>query len=157
MIADARLRPRLERLAEVVRRECHTLQLTDERLFKNRFGLDQARHLEQDQDLSERVEAFASRFGRLQDTLSDKLLPQLLRALGEPTGSVIDNLDRAERLGWIRSVDEWLAMRRLRNQMVHEYLDDLKVLVDALRTSHTFMPHLLASAKAMLSELDRRL
>lgn len=40
-------------------------------------------------------------FWRLQDTIGDKLIPALLRALGEPQGAVIDNLDRAERLGWL--------------------------------------------------------
>lgn len=43
------------------------------------------------------------RFGRLQDTLGDKLLPLLLSLLGEKVSSAIDNLDRAERLGFIES------------------------------------------------------
>ena len=47
-------------------------------------------------DETERVEAFVSRFGRLQDTLGDKLLPLYLQALGERRGATIDNLDRAE-------------------------------------------------------------
>ena len=67
------------------------------------------------------MEAFVSRFGRLQDTLGDKLLPQLLSALGEKISAVIDNFDRAEQLGLIASADEWMTMRSLRNQMVHEY------------------------------------
>jgi len=44
----------------------------------------------------------------------------LLAALGEKPSSAIDNLDRAERLGLLKSVDEWITMRNLRNQMVHE-------------------------------------
>ena len=72
--------------------------------------------LEQDPDLAERIDAFVARFGRLQDTLGDKLLPHLLRALGEKPGAAIDNLDRAERLGWIESADQWLEIRRLRNK-----------------------------------------
>jgi len=61
--------------------------------------------------LSEKLEAFTSRFSRLQDTLGDKLIPQLLLALGEPQSAVMDNLDKAERLGWIENADEWRAIR----------------------------------------------
>jgi hypothetical protein len=63
------------------------------------------------------VEAFVSRFSHLQDTLGDKLIPKLLSALGERQATAMDNLDTAERLGWISSADEWQAIRQLRNQM----------------------------------------
>jgi hypothetical protein len=55
------------------------------------------KQMDSDEDLAERVEAFVSRFGRLQDTLGDKLLPNLLVFVGERPATVIDNLDRAER------------------------------------------------------------
>jgi len=37
--------------------------------------------------LAERLDAFAARFARLQDTAGDKLLPALLTWLGEPVGA----------------------------------------------------------------------
>jgi hypothetical protein len=43
--------------------------------------------LRQDPEMSERVDAFVARFGRLQDTLGDKLLPRLLQWLAEPVGA----------------------------------------------------------------------
>ena len=46
-------------------------------------------------------DVFVARFGSLQDTLADKLLPELLGWLGESMGPAIDNVARAERLGWI--------------------------------------------------------
>ena len=73
-----------------------------------------------DIDLAERVDAFVARFGRLQDTAADKLLPELLRQLAEPVRSAVENLDRAEKLGLIEAADRWLEARRLRNRMVHE-------------------------------------
>jgi uncharacterized protein with HEPN domain len=36
------------------------------------------------------------------------------------------------------SADGWMEMRRLRNQMVHEYIEDLAVLASALRSGHAF-------------------
>jgi hypothetical protein len=120
------------------------------------FTLEQAIRLEADPDLSERVEAFVGRFGRLQDTVGDKLLPLLLDALGEKTSAAIDNLDRAERLGLILSADEWMIMRTLSNQMIHEYVEDPVVLTSALQTGHTFVPVLIAAANKMISEIEQR-
>ena len=97
MTLEPKILLRLQFLVRVVRKECRHLVTTDQRLFGNEFSLQQAAHLEEDLDLAERVEAFVGRFGRLQDTLGDKLLPLLLAALGENASSVIDNLDRAER------------------------------------------------------------
>jgi len=39
--------------------------------------------LEADVELAERVDALVSRFGRLQDTVGDKLLPRYLDAVGK--------------------------------------------------------------------------
>ena len=129
---------------------------TDQRLFASAFTLAQANQLEADLDLAERVEAFVGRFGRLQDTVGDKLLPLLLATLGEKTAAAIDNLDRAERLGLINSADEWMAMRNLRNQMVHEYVEDPAVLTSALQSGHSFVSALIAAADKMIAEIERR-
>lgn len=97
-----------------------------------------------------------SRFGRLQDLLGDKLLPLYLDALGERIGPAIDNLDRAEKLGVIPSSDDWLAMRKLRNQMVHEYIEDPATLADALQGGHEFVPTLSAAAANTLADMRAR-
>lgn len=141
-------------LTRVVRKECQHLSTTDQRLFKSLFTPAQATRLESDPDLAERVEAFVGRFGRLQDTVGDKLLPLLLDALGEKTSAAIDNLDRAERLELLQSADEWMSMRNLRNQMVHEYVEDPTVLASALQTGHTFVPALIAAANKMIAEIE---
>ena len=105
---------------------------------------------------AERVEAFVGRFGRLQDTLGDKLLPVYLNALGELPGSAVDNLDRAERWELIPSVDDWLTARKLRNQMVHEYIEDPEVLASALQSGHEFVPTLLLVAENLIAAMKKR-
>lgn len=137
-------------------KQCQHLFDTDQRLFSEPFTRDRAVLLASDYALSERVEAFVARSARLQDTLGDKLLPTLLRVLGESPGVVIDNLDRAERLGWLRSTDEWLTARHLRNRMVHEYVDDPELLSSALQAGHELVPLLIETADAMLGEVRRR-
>ena len=67
-----------------------------------------------------------------------------------------DNLDRAERLGLIPSADLWLGLRRLRNQMVHEYIEDPSVLSNALNTAHTHLTVLTDAADALLADLAQR-
>jgi len=156
MTVEPKIVLRLQFLARVVRKECAHLTTTDQRLFGDLFTLEQAARLEEDADLAERVEAFVGRFGRLQDTVGDKLLPLLLAALGEKISAAIDNLDRAERLGLLKSADDWMAMRNLRNQMVHEYVEDPLVLSSALQTGHAFVPALIATANKMIAEIERR-
>lgn len=147
---------RLQFLARVVDKEMRHLTQTSGRLFTVPFTHERVAELETAPELAERVDAFVSRFGRLQDTLGDKLLPILLRALGEKTGAVIDNLDRAERLGLIPSADQWTEIRKLRNQMVHDYVEDPRVLADALEAAHGFVSVLTDVASGIRCELDRR-
>ncbi len=128
----APLAARLDFLVRVMEKECRHLLDTDRRLF-------------------------VSRFGRLQDTVGDKLLPALLMALAETPGPAIDNLDKAEKFGLIVSTDVWMEIRRLRNQMVHEYIEDLAVLSSALRSGHNFVPELVSSARRCMAEVQRLL
>jgi len=156
MTLESKAAMRIQFLTRVVTKETKHLEITDKRLFHGAFTLQMAQGLESNFELAERVEAFVARFGRLQDTLGDKLLPILLKALGEKAGAVIDNLDRAERLGFIPSVDDWLTIRKLRNQMVHDYIEDLVVLTDALTAGHSYVSQLTQSARQMIAEIERR-
>lgn len=147
---------RLRKLARVVEREAARLEDTDSRLFGRSIDPRQLTALASDPTGSERIEAFAARFGRLQDTLGGRLLPALLGALGEPVRTALDNLDRAERFGWIADVARWQSMRQLRNRLVREYVDSIDELVAALVEAHEAVPTLLRTATAMLAELGTR-
>ena len=87
-------RERLRFLARVVSKEIGHLQHTDGRLFRQRFSADAAAQLAHDPDLAERVDAFVTRFGRLQDTIGDMLLPALPQGCGLPAASLRIPLDR---------------------------------------------------------------
>jgi len=152
MLDSAKL-SRLQFLSRVIIRETDHLLVTNRRVFNNLMTPERARRLAHDTADSEQVDAFVSRFGRLQDTLGNRLLPELLDALGEPVGAVIDNLDRAEKLKLVSSADHWMSMRRLRNQMVHEYIEDPKVLSDALQTGHAFVTNLEEASVATIRTL----
>jgi uncharacterized protein with HEPN domain len=104
----------------------------------------------------DRLEAFVGKFTRLQDTLIDKLLPQFLSACGEVTGSVLDNLNRAERLRLLAATDHWLAMRQLRNRLVHEYVEDATVLAAALNQARGLAGELLALSTSLRSQAEEK-
>ena len=151
-----KLQERLQFLARVIDRESMHLQDTDRRLFTPNFTQEDARRLNHDTELVERVDAFVSRFGRLQDTLGDKLLPVWRSAVGEVPATLADNLDRAERLGLIASTDTWFTLRQLRNQMIHDYIEDPIVLATALQTAHEYLHVLTDTAGALLTDLRKR-
>ena len=146
---------RLQFLSRITLKECQYLQETDERLFSDPHTIEFVHSSPMDALLAERLDAFVSRFSRLQDNLGDKLLPQLLDAMGEKTGAALENLDRAEKLGWIASADAWMTMRRLRNQMVHEYIEDAMVLKSALQAGHRFVPVLLDAANRLTTQITK--
>lgn len=157
MKIEPALQARLQFLARVVQKETRYLQETDARLFADLFMTQAIEEVESDPLLAERLDAFVSRFGRLQDTLADKFLPALLDAMAEPKATAVENLDRAEKLGWLESVDAWLEMRKLRNQMVHEYIEDLVILSSALRAGHHYVPTLTRTASKFIEQAQQRL
>lgn len=106
---------------EIVAREGKHLSYSWHSLFSQTIDAEWVRNLEHAPEIAERLEAFVSRFGRMQDTVADKLLPRWLLALAEKPGSQIETLNRAERLGILTSTERWLEARNLRNRLVHEY------------------------------------
>ena len=136
-------------LMRVTERVCLNLLSTDYRLFRDFSILEDLQKIELDPILAERLDAFVSRFGRLHDTVGDKLLPALLISMAEKPGAAIDNLDRAEKLGFIESSDTWMEMRRLRNQMVHEYIQDIEQLTNALMRGKELVPMLIQTQQKL--------
>ena len=123
----------VEQLVRVTAKEARYLERTADRLRALNIDLPWVESLEDSDEHSEMLDAFVSRYGRLQDTLGDKLLPALLRAGLEKTGAQLDNLLRAEKLGWMESTQTWIELRELRNRLVHEYMESADDLLDALQ------------------------
>jgi hypothetical protein len=94
--------------------------------------------------------------GGFRTPFGDKLLPVLLGALGEKTGAVIDNLDRAESLGVSPSAEQWLEMPKLRNQMAHDYVEAPVLLADALQTAHEYVSVLIEVSDRLRGEITGR-
>lgn len=140
---------RLKSLASICNKAAEHLAITSQRLFSSALDLETLKQLVVDPAESEKIDAFVSRFARLQDNLGAKLLPFYLNAIGERRPSLLENLDQAERLEIINSADDWMMLRQLRNQMVYEYIDELPILLDALNAGHSFVAELLNCNKIL--------
>ena len=152
--------PAVERLRQLLAREEFHLLGVRERLFgslpEEQLTETWLRRTLATPDGIDRVESFGAKFGRLQDTLVDKLLPALLRASAEQPGSALDNLHRAERLGLLQCADKWPAMRLIRNRLVHEYFERPEAMLPALLIARREVDTLCAAHGAMRSYTQAR-
>ena len=145
MSAAAGLLPieRFVRTLDIVWREGGHLSYSWHRLFPVPIDAAWVTALTKEPEAAERMDAFVSRFGRMQDTIADKLLPRWLQALAERPGSQIDNLNRAEQLQVVVSVSSWLEARKLRNRLVHEYMEDAEEFAEGLNLASRYSVILL--------------
>jgi hypothetical protein len=144
---------RLNFLCEVAQREWDLLAQVKSRLFSSSMPKLTPELLPSFSiEKTEQLDAFVARFGRLQDTLGDKLLPALLLAGGDQPGQMFDNLDRAERFRWIESASDWADSRQLCNRMIHEYIQDPIILCDAVNTAAARLDSLNFAQLAMTAQ-----
>jgi len=146
----------LSTLAIVAKAAGH-LEWSRARLFDQNIDATWVDSLGTQPELAERLDAFVSRYGRLQDTLADKLLPRWLLALAEQLGSQIEVLNRAERLGSVKDVATWLEARQLRNRLVHEYVTDSTSFAEDLNLAETYGRMLIETYLRLRDDVHTRL
>ena len=117
---------------DLARKEAAHLRYSQTTLFAQPIDLAWVQNLAQQPQWAEKVEAFVSRFGRLQDHLGEKLLPRLGALVGESRKTLLDTLAAAEKAHWLPSADAFIAARRLRKALVHEYMNDPVVFLESL-------------------------
>ena len=88
-------------------------------------------------------EALTSRFARTSDILIQKIFRLLDIIELESPGSIIDIINRAEKRGLISSAAKFKEIRRLRNDIAHEYI--LSAIEDINLKAMELTPHLLDS------------
>ena len=68
----------------------------------------------------------------------------------------LDNLLRAEKLGWIESTQIWIELRELRNRLVHEYMESASDLLSALQQALQ-SAHKLGKTQVLMAETVQKL
>ena len=116
----------------LAQKEAEHLRYSRNSLFALPIDLAWVQGLGTQPALAEKVEAFSSRFARLQDQLGDKLLPRFAALVGESPRTFLDTLAFAERALLLTDADAFIAGRRLRNALVHEYMHDPQAFLESL-------------------------
>lgn len=106
----------------------------------------------EDFEFLESLESFTSRFARLSDIISKKLIRSLILK-DDPsfTAGFMDSLNQAEKLGFISDAKRWWVIRSLRNKEAHEYTeDDLREFFLTIQKQSHFV---IREAKSLLLKI----
>ena len=111
---------------DLAEKEVAHLAYTHRTLFALPIDLQWVQTLAKREDLAEKIDAFVSRFGRLQDHIGEKLIPRFVALLGSEPKSLLDNLAYAEG---------FVGARKLRNLLVHEYMAEAELFLESLQAA----------------------
>lgn len=120
---DYRTLKLLEAFAECARHSRRMLSAYNKVLFIFPMVVDKYRTLTDDE--VEHIE-MVYRFSKLQDSIGERLFKSVLMFLEEDIKNkpFLDVLNRLEQLELLSSKDEWLRLRKLRNELSHEYSNE---------------------------------
>jgi len=110
------------------------------------FPLSAERLESTDDDLIEHIDQFVYRFTKLQDAMGTRLLPTLYTFLegNDRPLPFLDILGTLEKYKVLTSLKEWQFFRNLRNNLAHEYPEDIEQTVVALNTLYEQWPRMEA-------------
>lgn len=137
---------------DLARKEAAHLRYTHRTLFAQSIDAAWVQQLSTRDDLAEKIDAFVSRFGRLQDHLGEKLIPRFAALLGEAPKSMLDMLAYAERMQWVENVEIFVGTRKLRSLLVHEYMSDTQLFLQALLSARDAAEMLFRTLAAIEAE-----
>jgi hypothetical protein len=88
--------------------------------------LDAATYDNLTEEQVENIDQFIFRFAKLQDAMGERVFRSVLISLKEEIKNkpFRDLLNRLEQLGILKSKEEWLLLRKLRNDLSHEYVNE---------------------------------
>lgn len=75
-------------------------------------------------ETEESLDALSSKFSRVSDIFTQKVLKTLVFVVREDAPTFLDRMNLCEKLGIIPSAEELIAIRDLRNTIAHEYLSE---------------------------------
>jgi len=83
------------------------------------------------------IDTFIFRFMKLQDYMGQKLFKVFLDEIGEYRDdmSMIDIIDKLEKLKILDNAEIWLIIRKLRNKLAHEYPESFDEIKEELMTA----------------------
>ena len=92
-------------------------------------------------EVEESFDALTSKFSRVSDIFTQKVLKSYIMLTREDAPTFIDRMHLCEKLGLIPSADDMIAIRDMRNLIAHEYLTEnlLEVYQESLALSEKLL------------------
>ena len=79
------------------------------------------------------LDAYLKRFSSIQDYLGSKIFPLLLDVAGIDSSKMSEVLYNIEKENIIDSLESWIELREIRNELEHDYPDELQVALEDLK------------------------
>jgi hypothetical protein len=119
--------------------KCQSLDLTAHRSF----------------EMEESLDALTSKFARVSDIFTQKVLKSLVLLTREDAPTFVDRMNLCEKLGIISSATDLIEIRDLRNQIAHEYLTEnlTEIYGDCMVLSGKLLTEIKTANKAILKYL----
>jgi hypothetical protein len=103
-------------------------------------------------ETEESLDALSSKFSRVSDIFTQKVLKTLIFFLREDAPTFLDRMNLCEKLGIIPSAEEIIAIRDLRNIIAHEYLSEnlVEIYTEIIQLSDNLLKAILQTEKFFL-------
>jgi hypothetical protein len=114
------------------------------------------------EDEIEHIDQFLFRFAKLQDATGEKLFILILEFLKEENTKnkpFIDILNRLEQLGLLNDKNIWLELRKIRNNIAHQYEDEPQQAAEALNAiyaSKTILETIYSAIKNRYTDMRHK-
>lgn len=115
--------------------KCRTLDLAAPRSF----------------EMEESLDALTSKFARVADIFTQKVLKSLVLLTREDAPTFVDRMNLCEKLGVICSAADLIEIRDLRNQIAHEYLTEnlTEIYGDCMELSQKLLSEIKTAHQAI--------
>jgi hypothetical protein len=103
-------------------------------------------------ETEESLDALSSKFSRVSDIFTQKVLKTLIFVLREDAPTFLDRMNLCEKLGIIPSAEEIIAIRDLRNIIAHEYLSEnlVEIYTEIIQLSDNLLKAIFDTEKFFL-------
>ena len=119
--------------------ECKKHRVRIEEAFgeiKNIFPLSGKKYLTLTSSEVKNIDQYLFRFSKMQDTIGEKLFRLVVEDFVENIDGMtfIDILNRLEKVAILQNAAEWHTLRKVRNNIAHQYDDDESEMANAINS-----------------------
>jgi len=112
----------------------------------------------EDKEKIKTIDAFIFRIIKLQDFMGDKLFKEVLKAVGDykDNMSLIDILDKLEKLEIIKNADHWINYRAIRNKLTHEYPDNQEEVIEGINLAIVYFEEINQILNGVMRYIEQK-